>query len=99
VVDPSAVVARVYQMTVLTLKNGRVLSGLIKEENEKTLILQTQNEAVRLDKSDIEERQRSQLSMMPDALLAPFSSAEVRDLIAYISGDGQVLLPGSAGGK
>jgi putative heme-binding domain-containing protein len=91
--DPSAVVARDYQMTVLTLTNGRVLSGLIKEENDKTLTLQTQNEAVRLDKSDIEDRQRSQQSMMPDGLLAPLSPAEVRDLISYVSGDGQVSLP------
>lgn len=93
--DPSAVVARDYQMTILTLKNGRILSGLIKEENDKTLTLQTQNEAVRLDKSDIEERQRSQQSMMPDGLLAPLSPAEVRDLIAYVSGAGQVPFPAS----
>jgi putative heme-binding domain-containing protein len=86
-------VARDYQMTVLTLKNGRILSGLIKEENDKTLTLQTQNEAVRLDKSDIEERQRPQQSMMPDGLLAPLSPAEVRDLIAYVSGAGQAPLP------
>jgi putative heme-binding domain-containing protein len=93
--DPSAVVARDYQMTVLTLTNGRVLSGLIKEENDKTLTLQTQNEVVRVDKSDIEERQRSQQSMMPDGLLTPLSPAEVRDLIAYVSGPGQVSLPPS----
>src|SRR6185437_9304720 len=42
--DPSAVVARDYQMTVFTLANGRVLGGLVKEENDKTLTLQTQNE-------------------------------------------------------
>lgn len=95
-IDPSAVVARDYQMTVLTLKNGRILNGLIKEENDKTLTLQTQNEAVRLDKGDIEERQRSQQSMMPDGLLAPLSPAEVRDLIAYVSGPGQAPLPPSS---
>jgi putative heme-binding domain-containing protein len=91
--DPSAVVARDYQMTVLTLTNGRVLSGLVKEENDKTLTLQTQNEAVRVDKSDIEERQRSQQSMMPDGLLTPLSPTEVRNLIAYVSGPDQVSLP------
>jgi putative membrane-bound dehydrogenase-like protein len=93
--DPSAVVARDYQMTILTLKDGRVLSGLVKEENDKTLRLQTQNEVVRLDKNDIEERQRSSQSMMPDGLLAPLSPVEVRDLIAYVSGAGQVPLPAS----
>jgi hypothetical protein len=31
--------------------------------------------------------------MMPDSLLAPLSPAELRDLIAYVSGDGLVPLP------
>jgi putative heme-binding domain-containing protein len=92
-IDPSAVVARDYQMTVITTQSGRTISGLVKEENDKTLTLQTQNEAVRLDKRDIAERQRSPQSMMPDGLLAMLSPAEVRDLIAYLSGAGQVPLP------
>jgi putative heme-binding domain-containing protein len=95
-IDPSAVVARDYQMTIITTTSGRTLSGLVKEENDKTLTLQTQNEAIRLDKSEIEQRQRSLQSMMPDGLLAPLTLAEVRDLIAYMSGSGQVPLPASA---
>jgi putative heme-binding domain-containing protein len=91
--DPSAVVARDYQMTVITTKAGRILSGLVKEESDKTLTLQTQNEVVRLEKTDIEERDRSSQSMMPDGLLATLSPAEVRNLIAYLSGPGQVPLP------
>jgi len=91
--DPSAVVARDYQMTVLTMKSGRTISGLVKEESDKTLTMQTQNEVVRLPKSDIEERQRSPQSMMPDGLLTPLRPAEVRDLIGYVSGNGQVPLP------
>jgi putative heme-binding domain-containing protein len=93
--DPSAVVARDYQMTIVTTKNGRVISGLVKEENDKTLTLQTQNELVRLDKNDLEDRQRSQQSMMPDGLLVPLSAIEVRDLIAYLSGPSQVPLSAS----
>ena len=92
-IDPSAVVARDYQMTIVTTKSGRTINGLVKEENDKTLTLQTQNEAVRLDKSDIEERQRSPQSMMPDGLLAMLRPAEIRALIAYVSGAGQVPLP------
>lgn len=95
--DPSAVVARDYQMTVITTRTGRTISGLVKEESEKTLALQTQNEVVRLEKADIEERSRSTQSMMPDGLLAMLSPAEVRDLIAYVSGAGQVALPPGRG--
>ena len=84
-------------MTILTTKSGRTISGLVKEETDKTLTMQTQNEVVRLPKSDIEERQRSPQSMMPDGLLTPLSPAEVRDLIAYVSGSGQVPLPPEPG--
>jgi putative heme-binding domain-containing protein len=97
-IDPSAVVARDYQMTVVTTTTGRTISGLVKEETDKTLTMQTQNEVVRLAKSDIEERRRSPQSMMPDGLLTPLSLGEVRDLIAYVSGTGQVPLPPSAPG-
>ena len=95
-IDPSAVVARDYQMTVVTTTTGRTISGLVKEESDKTLTMQTQNEVVRLAKSDIEERRRSPQSMMPDGLLTPLSLGEVRDLIAYVSGPDQVPLPPSA---
>jgi putative heme-binding domain-containing protein len=100
VLDPSAVVAKDYQMTIIATSNGRVLNGLVKEETEKTLLLQTQNELVTLAKSDIDDRQRSPLSMMPEGLLAPLNDGEVRDLFAYLAGSGQVALPpGSTPGK
>jgi putative heme-binding domain-containing protein len=93
VLDPNAVVARDFQATVVTTVNGRTLTGLVKAETDKTLTLQTQNEVVVLPKADIEERQRSTLSMMPEGLLAPLSDIEVRDLIAYLASPEQVPLP------
>jgi putative heme-binding domain-containing protein len=93
VLDPSAVVARDYQMTVLTTADGRTLSGLVKEEDEKLVVLQTPTEVLRIRKADVEERQRSSLSLMPDGILAPLSDAEVRDLVGYLAGTSQVALP------
>jgi putative membrane-bound dehydrogenase-like protein len=93
VLDPSAVVGRDYQVTIINTVDGRTLTGLVKQETDKTLTLQTQNEVVPLAKTDIEERRRSEASMMPDGLLAPLSDIEVRDLIAYLAGAGQVRLP------
>ena len=37
-------------------------------------------------KSDIDERKKSPVSMMPEGLLTPLSDVEVRDLIAYLAG-------------
>ncbi len=90
---PSAVVARDYLVTNVTTKEGRTVSGVVKEENDKVLVLQTATQAVRIAKSDIEERSRSNLSLMPDGLLQPLSDRDVRDLIGYLAGPDQVPLP------
>jgi len=91
--DPNAVVAQDYQVTVITTKAGRTLTGLVAQEDAKTLVLQTQNEQIRVVKSDIDERKKSPVSMMPEGLLTPLSDVEVRDLIAYLAGAEQVALP------
>ncbi len=93
VLDPSAVVSRDYQMTVLDLKSGRSISGLVKSETGQTVTMQTQNEVVLVNKNDIDERKKSSQSMMPDGLFAMLSDADVRDLIAYLAGAEQVELP------
>ncbi len=90
---PSAVVARDYLMTSVTTSDGRTVSGIVKEENDKVLVLQTATQAVRIAKSDIEERSRSNQSLMPDGLLQTLSDREVRDLIGYLAGPDQVPLP------
>jgi putative heme-binding domain-containing protein len=90
---PSAVVARDYLMTIVTTSDGRSISGIVKEENEKIVVLQTATLAVRIPKSDIEERTRSNQSLMPEGMLAPLSEKEVRDLIGYLAGPDQVSLP------
>ena len=93
VLDPSAVVAKDYQMTVFTLADGRVVNGIVKEENDKVVTVQTQNEVLRLNKADIDSRKQSAQSMMPDGQLAMMSDVEVRDLIAYLAGADQAPLP------
>ena len=93
VLDPSAVVAKDYQMTVFNLTDGRVVNGIVKEENDKVVTVQTQNEVVRLNKADIDSCKQSSQSMMPDGQLTMMSDAEVRDLIAYLAGPDQAPLP------
>lgn len=93
ILDPNAVVAKDYQMTILTTTAGRVLNGIIAEENGQTVAVQTQTELLRLPKGDIEERRPSNLSLMPEGLLEKLSDMEIRDLIAYLAGQDQVALP------
>jgi putative membrane-bound dehydrogenase-like protein len=93
VLDPSAVVPQEYQVTVLATTNGRVLTGIIKQETDRTVTVQTQNESVIVPKDEIDTREKSPVSMMPEGLLDKLTKDEVRDLIAYLEGSGQVPLP------
>jgi putative membrane-bound dehydrogenase-like protein len=93
VLDPSAVVAKEYQLTVVELKNGRFLNGIVKEENDRSIVLQMQNEQVVVPKNEIDSRKESALSLMPDGLLDKLSKEEVRDLVGYLASPRQVPLP------
>jgi putative heme-binding domain-containing protein len=80
-------------MTVLQTTDGRVINGIITQEDDRTLVVQTQNERLALPRVEIEVRQRSGLSLMPEGQLAKMSHEELRDLVAYLSGPAQVPLP------
>lgn len=96
IADPSGVVSADYRMSVLTLKDGRVLSGVIAEKNERTLTLRTLAETMTVDLSEIAKQETSSLSMMPEGLLLALQPAQVRDLIAYLMHPVQVPLPKAA---
>jgi len=83
-VDPSAVIPKEYSMSTIALENGRVVTGIVKDETPATLTLQTANELVLLAKKDIESRKPSEISMMPDNLLQNLSGPEIRDLVGYL---------------
>ena len=90
VIDPSAVMAKEYQPTVLLLTNGRVVTGILKEENDATVTVQLPTELLTIAKSEIDERKLGDKSMMPDDLLRPLTQHEVRSLQQYLSSSGQV---------
>jgi putative membrane-bound dehydrogenase-like protein len=92
-VDPSASVSADFRMVVVAMSDGRVLNGLVRARTERTLTLQTQTDALVLDRREIENLQPSSLSLMPDGLLAALSESETRDLLAYLLNRAQVPLP------
>jgi putative membrane-bound dehydrogenase-like protein len=93
VVDPSAVVAREYQMVIVDAKDGRTINGIVVAENDKSLTIRTINEDITLPLSEITHRRLSPISMMPEGLLENLKSGEVRDLIAYLASSQQVAAP------
>jgi len=97
--DPSAVVPRDYQLSVVILNSGRVLTGVVAEEFERSLTLQTATERIVLPLDEIDQREKTKQSLMPEGLLRPLSAEEVRDLFGYLAGPGQVALPATGPNK
>lgn len=85
-VDPSATVAESYRSSIVQLTDGRLLTGVVVEENTRTLKLQTKDELLAIDLSDIEQRRKTSESLMPEGLLGPLSNQQRVDLIGYIQG-------------
>ena len=70
-----------------------MISGIIREQTDASLVIQTANERIVLPREDVEAIKPSTISMMPEGLLEPLSTQEVRDLFAYLASTNQVPLP------
>jgi putative heme-binding domain-containing protein len=93
ILDPNAVIPNEYRSTEIETKDGRSLTGIVKQQDDKTVTLQTANELLKVPKNEIASQRQTELSMMPEGLLAPLGDQEVRDLIYYLTRLGQVPLP------
>jgi putative membrane-bound dehydrogenase-like protein len=93
VLNPGGAVSRDYMLTHVATTDGRLISGIIRAQSETSLVIQTANERVTLSREDVEAIKPSVSSMMPEGLLEPLSTQEVRDLFAYLASDKQIPLP------
>lgn len=84
IVNPNEVVPADYLLTVFTLKDGRVVSGVVPEQNEKTVTVQTPVERLTIPVDTITKRESMPVSLMPEGLLKTMDEATVKDLIAYL---------------
>ncbi|HEV3146698.1 MAG TPA: PVC-type heme-binding CxxCH protein [Gemmataceae bacterium] len=90
ILDPSAVIPKDYAATRIDLKNGRTVTGIVKGETPVALTVVTQNETLTIPVADIEKRELSDTSMMPEDLLKDLKEPQIRALIAYLRYNAQV---------
>jgi putative heme-binding domain-containing protein len=87
ILDPSRNVDRAFRITLVTLKNGTVLSGLPRREDETQLFLASTDPAspeTRVLKSEISERKETETSLMPAVFSESISPSELNDLLAFL---------------
>ncbi len=95
ILDPSSSVSKDYQLQIVETTNGRTLAGFVASENDQSLTLQAINEAIVIPKNEIKKQVANSTSLMPEGLLQSLSTAELKELIAYLSSPHQVPLPGA----
>jgi cytochrome c oxidase cbb3-type subunit I/II len=92
-VDPSYDVPDGYKMVLIQTVDGRLLNGVIAEEDATRVVLKTvEQPEVVIAKDDIEARKVSTKSMMPDGQLDQMKPQEIIDLIKYLRTTEQVEL-------
>jgi putative membrane-bound dehydrogenase-like protein len=84
IIDPSASVSKDFLTEKFLLDGGRVVTGIVLDESDFAITVQTATEKLALPKSDVEERQPSKSSMMPEGLLENLSKSQISGLFAYI---------------
>jgi quinoprotein glucose dehydrogenase len=86
IVDPNKQIAKGYETVVLTLTNGKAVSGIVKEETPKDVKLMTaEGQLITIAKDKIEERNRGK-SPMPEDVVKYLSKRELRDLVEFLAG-------------
>ncbi len=95
IVDPNAVIPNDYRTSEIETADGRVITGVIQERTGNSLKIITATETVLVAHDQIESNLQSELSMMPEGLLAPFKDQEIRDLLYYLRQPAQAPLLGS----
>jgi putative heme-binding domain-containing protein len=94
VLNPSGEIQDDYRMVVITSTDGRTYVGNVVAENDRQITLRVVGQdAIVINKSDIQSRETTDTSMMPQGLFNALTDAEVLDLVAYLRTVSQVRLP------
>jgi putative heme-binding domain-containing protein len=96
VTNPNAVIGKDYELHMFAMKDGRVVSGLVRKETDSAFTVQTLTAEEIVPKADVREHTLPGISMMPVGQFTALTKEQVRDLIAYLASPSIVPLPGEA---
>jgi putative heme-binding domain-containing protein len=85
VFDPSLVIGAAYQARIVATGDGRVLTGLLAEDNEQRIVLKIQGGKLEtIPRDEVEAIKVSELSLMPEGLEKQLKAEELADLFAFL---------------
>lgn len=83
ILHPSAILKTGFETELVETKDGRVFSGLVKEQGDSLRVLTADAEKI-LPKAEVENRSVQRVSLMPEGQEKLMSSAELIDLVEYL---------------
>jgi putative membrane-bound dehydrogenase-like protein len=85
VLNPSAKISSGYEPVALALSDGRIVTGIVRNETADAVEIQDADaKLVKVAKDDIDARKQSDVSLMPTGLAQGLSPRDFADLIAYL---------------
>jgi putative membrane-bound dehydrogenase-like protein len=86
ILEPSRTIAPSFETVVVTLKSGKVVSGIQVAQSETSITL-TDNQAVRyvVARADVEEMHKGTVSTMPEGLEKRLTEDEFVDLLSFLA--------------
>jgi putative membrane-bound dehydrogenase-like protein len=85
VLHPSARIFQGYESVVVATGDGRILTGIVKNETPAELEIEDADaRRIKIAKEEIDERKQSDVSIMPGGLAEGLSRQDFADLIGYL---------------
>ncbi|WP_375586486.1 PVC-type heme-binding CxxCH protein [Cyclobacterium xiamenense] len=91
VLEPSAEIQDAYRLVVITTVDGRTYTGNVVGETARQLTLKVAGQgSVLINKSAIQNKEVTDVSLMPPGLFEPLTNQEVINLMAYLQTQKQI---------
>ena len=85
IVNPSAEIREGFETQIAVLNDGRVVTGFLVEQDQQTVTLRSPDgQTVSLERSSLDELNKSRKSLMPEGQLKELSDDQLRNLFAYL---------------
>ncbi len=87
ILNPSAAIGAGFESLTVSLKDGRVLAGLLLADGPTLLLKDGTGARHVVDAADVAERRASKLSLMPDDIARTLQPGQLADLCAFLQHD------------
>ena len=84
IVNPSFAINPDYISHIVALKDGHVLTGVLREEEGQLILGDEKGNSTKLNRAEIDQMKPAQVSVMPTGLHEKLTKEQLRDLMTYL---------------